>query len=394
MTADLAQLADRRAGLAALLGLLLLEEPGPGLADLVANVPDLAPLASGAPGIAAEYERCFLRGVSLYESVFLGDDGQCGGPVVSDVVESYARHGFTEHRDGRWRVAGADHLGLELRCYAALCREEAQAWRSDVTDAAMKAVEAERVFLAEHIARWAELALLACAQRAGEGPYGRVIEAVLAFLREEHDRLRPAPTLSMLTPVDPVEPVDPVDALSHSAPSLSATAAADLPTNLGPARLARLLLAPQSCGTWLPNEAIESAARSIGVPWRPSDTRSALRHVIESAHDDGHLPQVLSMLAGVVEHDATACAARAEAEPGNGETWRGWARRGDAMANLLRAIIADGRLGRAERPASETLIVSGSVDADGALLADTIDRVVVELRAAGLHVERSASPPG
>ncbi len=381
MTTDLAQLADRRAGLAALLGLLLLEEPGPGLADLVATVAAVAPLASGEPGIAAEYERCFLRGVPLYESVFLGDDGRCGGPVVADVVESYARHGFTEHSERRWRVAGPDHLGLELRCYASLCREEAHAWRSDVTDAAVAAVETERVFLARHLARWAELALLACARRAGDGPYAPAIDAVLGFVREEHDRLRPAPTLSMHAP-----------GVGASAASDDASDAPSLPTNLGPARLARLLLAPQSCGTWLPHEAIEAAARSIGVPWRPSDTRSALRHVIESAHDEGRLGAVLSVLAVVVEEEAVAHAARAAAEPGTAATWMGWARRAEAMALLLRRIIADGRLGRAGHAVSETLVVRGPVDGDGAALADIIDRIVVELTAAGLHVERSSSP--
>ena len=111
MTTDLALIAERRGATAALLGLLLLEEPGPAIADYVESVPALAALGSGDPAIATDYERTFLRGVPLYESVFCSDDGQQGGDRVGTLIERYDRIGFTEHREQRWRIAGPDHLG-------------------------------------------------------------------------------------------------------------------------------------------------------------------------------------------------------------------------------------------------------------------------------------------
>ena len=73
---DLATAAGRRARLAALLGRLLLEEPGPDIAELVEGVPELKPLGQTTPDLAAEYERLLLRQIPPYESVFLGDDGE------------------------------------------------------------------------------------------------------------------------------------------------------------------------------------------------------------------------------------------------------------------------------------------------------------------------------
>jgi len=362
VNSDLALLAERRAGLAALLGLLLLEEPGPAVADLVRTVPSLAALGRDDPAMAVEYERVFLRGVPLYESGFRSDDGQHGGPALGAVVERFDRAGFTEQWNGRWRVAGADHLGLELRCYSALCSEEAVAWRDDTADAAMRAVEAERGLLADHLSAWAPVAIRAALEVAGDGVYRPLLEAVSAFLAEEHERLRPAPALGA-----PIE-----------VPSL--------PQRLGPARLARLLLAPATCGTWLLTTDIEKAALAIGTPWRRSDTRTALRHVIEEAVDSGELATVLTALRPAVAKAHDAFAAVAITDGGAGAHWTAWATRAEMMLALIDQTIEEGRLGAGEQgTVAETLVIIGQ---DGGALADMVDRVVTELRAAGLRVER------
>ncbi len=365
VTSDLALIAERRGGLAALLGLLLLEEPGPALAPLVAEVPAFAPLASGDPTLATEYERVFLRGVPLYESVFLSDDGQHGDTVLASVVDGYARLGFTEHVDRRWRIAGADHLGLELRCLAHLCHDEAAAWRAGTPDKAMEAIESEREFLAHHMAAWAPVAVQSARERAGRGAYAVLLTAVTEFLTEEFDRLRPAPILDSDSNID-----------------------ADLvPANLGPARLARVLLAPAMCGAWLSPDVIGTASRGIGAPWRPSDARSTLRHVIEDADESDELALVLEPIIEALDRATAWHNSEVLRSPGNAANARHWAATAEVTRRRLMQIAQLG-LRVADQPTiSETLTITG---VDAGHLSDVIDKLVDDLRGNGLVVKRSS----
>ncbi len=361
LTADLTLIAERRAALSALLGLLILGEPGPGLAELIGAIPALAALGSGDPAIATEYERVFLRGVPMYESVFRSDDGQHGGETISALVERYDRLGFTEFLEQRWRIAGPDHLGLQLRCLAHLCSQEAAAWRDGTPDKAMEAVEAERTFLAHHLAGWAPVAIQCALRHVGEGAYVPVLRAIADHLSEEFDRLRPAPDLGSQVECEP------------------------LPTNLGPARLSRLILAPATCGTWIDSAVIGLAARSIGAPWRPSDTRSSLRHVIADAETSGDLHIVLEPIAERLDVAITAHQHAAECSPGNAANARRWALTAATMRERLASIAETGMYGRDRLVDSETFTVSGP-DADQ--LADAIDELVTDLRRQGLCVQR------
>lgn len=361
MTSDLALIAERRGGLAALLGLLTLEEPGPGLAPLVAEIPTLARLAGSGPAIVTEYERVFLRGVPLYESVFRSEDGQQGGETVNAIVEHYERLGFSEHLERRWRVAGADHLGLQLRCLAHLCHEEAAAWRSATPDKAMEIVETERTFLADHLAGWAPVAVHCAIRCAGEGAYRPMLAAIADHLTEEFDRLRPAPDLGSRIDIE------------------------RLPTNLGPARLSRLLLAPATSGTWLSSTVIGRASRSIGAPWRLSDTRSALRHVIEDACETGDLPTLLDPIIDNLDAAIAWHSQEAARSPGNAANARRWALTTESMRDRLSHIAESGLHGRRPSAAAETFTVIGS---DPSRLTEVIDTIVSDLRRQGYCVER------
>ena len=81
--------------------------------------------------------------------------------------------------------------------------------------------------------------LAAAAQVAADGPYRAVLDAASTFLDEECERLRPAPAFGP----DP--------------------GPGPLPAHLGPARLARLLLAPATSGTWLAADVIATATGDI-----------------------------------------------------------------------------------------------------------------------------------
>lgn len=308
---DLVEQADRRARVAALLGRLLLAEPDDDVVGVVAAVPGLAALAAASADLACDFERLLLREVPLHESVFVGEDGGRGGDVASAVADVYARHGFTDVE--RWRVAGVDHLGLELRFFAHLCRQEAAAWGDDRPEEAARVVEAEREFLAGHLGRWGQVAAEAVRDRAGASPYAVLAEAAAEYLADEGERLRPDPDHPGLAPVDVRRP----------------------PQRLGPAGIARWLLAPATCGAWLAADDLGRAARSLGVPWRPSDPRSRLRHVVEAALDGGDLAGLLAAIAPAVERWRDRHAALEVAAPGSARRWRAWRLQADETLALI-----------------------------------------------------------
>ena len=331
---DLVAQAGRRARLAALLGALLLEEPGPSVAGLARGVPALEPLAGGDPEVAVEYERLLLRDVPPYESVFLAEDGRLGGETARAVAELYTRHGFDE--EGRWRVAGADHLGLELRFYAQLCAEESAGWDDDRPDRAVAAVEAERAFLADHLGRWGPVAADVLVAGAGAGPYHALAEALGDFLAEEAERLRPAPDHPELPALEPRVP----------------------PIRLGPARLARWLLAPGASGVWLDAATLAHASLRLGIPWRASDPRSQFRKVIEDATDAGDLADLLAGLRPTVERWRDRHLARESSAPGAARIWRAWRLQAEQTLALIDRM-PEGGGEHAERPVVVTVADAG-----------------------------------
>ena len=311
---DLVESARRRARLAVVLGRLLAEEPRPELAELVASVPELAPLAEPDPALAAAFERFLIREVPLHESVFTGPDGQRGGPTVVAVSAFYEHYELGSPPP--WRVAGPDHLGVELWAYGALCLEEASGWEDQQPDRATRAVEAERELLLGHLGIWAEVAVAALERRAAGTPYVALAAATGTFVSAEAERLRPAPDHPGLPPVE-------VEAA---------------PRRVGPASLARWLLAPGRCGAYLDVDDLAGAARGLGIPWRPSDPRSRFREVIGSATDGGDLPVLAAALKLPVEQWRDAHARNENERKGNRRAWRAWRMRAEESLRLLERI--------------------------------------------------------
>jgi TorA maturation chaperone TorD len=337
-TLDLVDQAVTRARLAALLGRLLAGEPGSDLGPLVAGIDWLAPLATGDPALMADFERLLLREVPVYESVFLDTGGQRGGPLVSPVSATYESVGFDE--SAAWRVAGPDHLGLELRCYAHLCAEEAAGWEGDQPDRATRAVEAARGFLATHLGAWGEVAMEAVRRRAGASPYADVAVAVMSFLASEAERLRPDPDHPGLPP------------LHVDAP----------PQRMGPHRLARWLLAPARSGVYLDTDDLGTAALLLGIPWRASDSRSRFAQVVEDASSGGDLDVLLAALRPPIEHWLQFHAEREANRSGDTRTWRTWRLRTEQTLELVDRTADLGR-------------PFASEDAVHDLLATTVDQL-------------------
>ena len=312
--ADLGARARQRAGAAALTGWLLMAEPGPDLAEHVAAVPALAALAD--PAAAVDFERLLLRQVPPYESVFRSDDGRRGGPVAARVADAYDEFGIVEHLDGRWRIGGPDHLGLELRAQAHLVAAEAAAWEAERPDEAATAVENERRFLAEHLAPWAEMAIDALLEAADGSVYVVLFEAVRDLVRREIDLLRPAPVLDV---------------------AVTETVAIG---RLGPARLARHLLAPERCGFWLGQSEIAAGAGRLGFPWRPMDGRANLTPLVRAASDAGEMAELVAPWRAVAAAAADRHLQRAGDQPGAEAIWRSLEQRARTTAEMLAGLGA------------------------------------------------------
>lgn len=315
MTTDLAERAERRAAFAALAGALLLSEPGPNTAPLVAKVPELAALADSAT--AVDYERILLRAVPPYESIFRSDTAERGGVVAARVSDHLDDLGFDEHRSARWRVAGPDHLGLQLRAHAFLVGLEAAAWRGERPDEGARHVEAQRRLFADHIAWWAPLALDAIAVAGESTPYARLAVSIDEFLHDEFDLLRPLPLLD-----------------TTQLPAMVA------PKRMGPRRLARHLLAPARCGMWLGLDDIARAAHQLGFPWRPMDGRGHLVPLVAAAHDAGELAALVQPWAARASDAQRHYEQRAASEPGAEVMWRHMAALADSTMSLLATVAA------------------------------------------------------
>lgn len=363
-TLDLVERAEHRATIAGVLGTLVLTEPGPHLAGLVDGIAELQPLAM--PGhvdsAAVEYERVFLREISPYASVFLGHDGRRGGPIADVVTSAYADVDFTEHRDGTWRVAGADHLGLVLRCYAKLCSDEAAWWESDHPDQAVRAVEATRAYLDQHLG-WAVVAAEAISDAGGrETPYGALGVSIAEFLHEEGQLLRPGADHPGMAAPEPDPP----------------------PSRVGPRHLAQLMLSPSRAGGWLSTADIASLASRRRVLWRASDPRSNLRFLIDSAGESGEIPDLAADLMSVVDGWSGAHRRREQRYDGAARIWRRWRTSAENTLAVLEGV-RNGDLVDSEkdRPLVTTLEISGRLDAAA---EGSIQAAIDDLRAVGLTV--------
>jgi len=292
---------------------LLLSEPGPALNDHVAAVPSLASLAYSVT--AVDFERIFLRSVQPYESIFRSDTAERGGAVALRVADSYDEIGFDEHRTQRWRVAGPDHLGLELRAHASLVALEAAAWRGERPDEAARYVEAQRRFFADHVAWWALVALDALREVAAGTPYEPLLLEVSAFIVEEIDLLRPVPLLD-----------------TSQLPEVAALG------SMGPSRLARHLLAPARSGMWLGTQHIAEAASVLGFPWRPMDGRQNLTPLVAAAFDAGEIGELIAPWITRARSTIASHTRRAEEQPGAEVVWRHAARLAEATLHRLETL--------------------------------------------------------
>lgn len=108
--------------------------------------------------VSVEFTKLF-RGVKLhysplppYESVYRQEDGRTFGESAIAVRQEYRRFGL-----GLGDVLSGeppDHISFELEFMRLLCGQEAEAWKKDDKDEALRLLQAAKEFVAEHLLTW------------------------------------------------------------------------------------------------------------------------------------------------------------------------------------------------------------------------------------------------
>jgi hypothetical protein len=86
---------------------------------------------------------------------------------------------------------------------------------------------------------------------------------------------------------------------------------------------------------YLDADDLGAAARSLGIPWRPSDPRSRFRQAVEDASDGGDVGALLVALRPAVERWRAFHAERETSRTGDVRTWRAWRLRAEGTLDLL-----------------------------------------------------------
>lgn len=113
-------------------------------------------LATVRADVVADFSALFLgmsaNPVSPYESVYTSSKRIMMQEARDQVVETYRAEGFRRSNEVN---LPEDHIGFELEFMACLCRKEAAASAAADASTAGAALNAQRVFLSDHLLTWA-----------------------------------------------------------------------------------------------------------------------------------------------------------------------------------------------------------------------------------------------
>ncbi|MGH3665201.1 MAG: hypothetical protein ACRDU8_03740, partial [Egibacteraceae bacterium] len=103
----------------------------------------------------------------------------------------------------------------------------------------------------------------------------------------------------------------------------------------GSARNARRLLAPDRAGGFLTTADLAELARRAGAPWRPSDVRSRLRHLVETLLDTDRLALLDEVFGPVVSAWEQHWRQARDTQPGASRIFERWRLRAAATRSWL-----------------------------------------------------------
>ncbi|MBI4201517.1 MAG: molecular chaperone TorD family protein [Chloroflexi bacterium] len=144
-----------------------------------------------ATHIESEYVSLFLANEAgvpcpIYESAYLGEDPSATGLLLGQLEKEYRLMGLSPSPDLK---EPPDHAAVELEFMAFLCSREAEAWGRQTLAEAIRAVEAERVFLASHLTRWFPGIAGRVAAVARESRFAVITESACSFSGHDCDLL-------------------------------------------------------------------------------------------------------------------------------------------------------------------------------------------------------------
>jgi TorA maturation chaperone TorD len=265
---------------------LYLSGPVVELYPYIKAVPDLARglgMATGGQGsvpaldqdeLAADHYQIFGLNILPYESSFLDPQNVLEGPVTEAVLADYWRAGFSPDTTS----VSADHIGLELKFLADLCKTEAEAEGDQRVDVASQMSAFQATFMEKHLLRW--LPGLVQAVRQENAPfYTELVELTLNLVIDHYLDLsgriiqqNSRTSREFLLP-------EPPDILADE--------------NTGLRDIAHYLLTPAYSGVYISREVIEGMAKNQKLPRGFGDRSTMLTNLLRNAANYELLPSLI-----------------------------------------------------------------------------------------------------
>jgi len=136
--------------------------------------------------LEAEYTALFVlpSGALPHESVYLDKEMRLGGSVTAGVRQYYEKAGATILESC---TEMPDHIGFELEFMGFLCSMEKQLWKMPDRPLLNKCVALQKMFVEEHLSKWAYACCQDVIKRATYGFYRAVLYFIAEFLHCEEE---------------------------------------------------------------------------------------------------------------------------------------------------------------------------------------------------------------
>ncbi|MBI4550851.1 MAG: molecular chaperone TorD family protein [Candidatus Latescibacteria bacterium] len=172
----------------------LFNEPDPAVQEALETLESLTRDVS-LDTLQTEYRRVFGHTISHEYPPY---ETQYGGPHVfqqtqelGDIAGFYGAFGLEMSDEQKERL---DHLSVELEFMGFLAYKEAYALKHHGMDKADQCHQAQRVFLRDHLGRWAPVFLTRLKEKTESDLYTALATWANAFLASENQRLQVEPT--------------------------------------------------------------------------------------------------------------------------------------------------------------------------------------------------------
>lgn len=314
-----AQLARARSYSYRLFSQLYLQGLTAVLLPYVQQIPELTavtPQPFHADTAAASHHDLFQFNIFANESFFLSEDGLVGGEKAAVVNQHLFRRGYrTAVSDG-----SADHLGQELAFLAFLVTQEAEAWESDLPQAAKAAKAEQQQFLQDHLLRWGIPCLLAI-QNQTNPFFGELAQLTLASLLEHFESLGET-------------------AVSHPPLFLPPVQNILADGKTGFKEIAHYLLLPALSGIYLSRDNIGQLGRQFALPRGFGSREMMLLNLLRTAVQYDILTSLLTALQQTCQEWQASYQQLADDYPQAAPFLHTWQARAAATENMVAELMA------------------------------------------------------